>query len=194
MIAGQRTGSSLIISAPGRSGRQMRRPRQILSALALRTSTDLNSCARVAFVFFQFPRGSRRIRMGKEGNRGGFWAPTEQESRPFGGSFVLCKQTDSGHVAARPGEARDQADLTGSSAMKTIGIVGVAAFAAIAADAGRDDHCYPSADQFGRQLRHPLGLTPSPAVLVDVLALDVAAPSRPWRNPANDRRRLSRRC
>ena len=61
--------------------------------------------------------------------------------------------------------------------MKTIGMVAVAALAAMrrGGAAGRDDHRDPPANQFGRQRRQPIVSGFRPAVLDrDVLALDIA--------------------
>ena len=69
------------------------------------------------------------------------------------------------NVAARPIEAGDKPDLTGSSLeLKTIGIVVVTALAASAeAAAGCNDHNHLSADQIGRKLWQLVVLVPPPS-------------------------------
>ena len=80
-------------------------------------------------------------------------------------------------IAARPVEAGDKTELTGSSPTpKTIGIVAVAAFAASAAGAcRRGDHGHLAADRSAANAGSRSYWSSSPAVLDrHVLALDIA--------------------
>ena len=124
-------------------------------------------------------------RIDKYGDPRGSGHQLKQESQPLCHHFS-GEKIDPRRVAARPGEAGDKTQLHwvfGDA--KTIGIVGVAAFAASAAGAstGPAITTHLTADQIGRQLRQPIKLAFSPAIFDrHVLALDVACFVRPRRN------------
>jgi hypothetical protein len=82
--------------------------------------------------------GGRSIRrIDQYGDTNGLGHQLMQEPQPLGHNFT-GEKIDAGRVAARPRQAGDETELTGSSpTWKTIGIVAVAALAASAAKAAR---------------------------------------------------------
>ena len=142
--------------------------------------------------------GDRGVgRIDEHGNTSGPGHQLAQEFQP------LCRQLDREkidprQVAARPGEAgnktkldrvvaddEDDGDRRGCRLGRE----------RRRGASGRGDHRNPSANQFGRQLRQSIVLTLSPAVFDrHVLALDIAASFRPWRNRAQTVNERVRRC
>ena len=172
-----KNGSAPTRSAPSRSLREgLRRRRRFALVAGVEDLNLLPDDARRRLHVSDLPARRSDCSDSRARRSRRLWAPA-RAAAPAASPPARLRGSHAGDVAARPVEAGDKADLTGSPpTTNTIGIVVVAALAASAAALPPcDDHRHLAADQIGRQRRQSIVLTFRPAIFDrDVLALDIA--------------------